>query len=84
MLPNKVPFKEQKRHWDYQFNQEDKRRRLLEKEARRIEEEKRKFFEDHQSGDSYESDKDRQVAEAFAKLMSYAKRSDNNAEAKEP
>ena len=75
MLPNKVPFKEQKRHWDYQFNQDEKQQsRMGKKEIKRLEEAKRKFIEEHQGDDSYESDKDRQAAEVYAMLMNFAEK----------
>lgn len=46
MNKNKIPFKERKRHWDYQFNQtENLESRLLEKEAKLLEAEKQNYMQ---------------------------------------
>lgn len=67
---NKLPFKERKRHLDYQFNQTEKQEKaLLLEEMKRFEEEKRRY---------YMSDKERQQEEILDYLKELEQRSNSN------
>lgn len=72
---NKLPFKERKRHLDYQFNQTQKQEKaLLLEEMKCFEEEKRRCCEENYAT----SDKERQHEEILAYLKELEQRSDSN------
>lgn len=72
---NKLPFKERKRHLDYQFNQTEKQEKaLLLEEMKRLEEEKRRCYEENYAM----SDKERQQEEIFAYLKELEQRSNSD------
>ena len=72
---NKLPFKERKRHLDYQFNQTEKQEKaLLLEEMKRLEEEKRRCCEENYAT----SDKERQHEEILSNLKELEQRSNSN------
>lgn len=72
---NKLPFKERKRHLDYQFNQTQKQEKaLLLEELKCFEEEKRRCCEENYAT----SDKERQHEEILAYLKELEQRSNSN------
>lgn len=68
---NKLPFKERKRQYDYQYNQTAKQEELLlKREAQKIEKE----LEDFYRKEYYKTDKDREVEEIYKQLETLHKK----------
>jgi hypothetical protein len=66
---NKLPFKERKRHLDYQYNQTAKQEELLiKRELKALEEEKLAAYREN-----YKTDKEREMEEALEMLKSVMK-----------
>ena len=69
---NKLPFKERKRQYDYQYNQTAKQEELLlKREAQKLEKEK---LEDYRR--KYQTDKDREAEEIYKQLETLHKGAD--------
>ena len=67
---NKLPFKERKRHLDYQYNQTAKQEELLiKRELKALEEEKLAAYREN-----YKTDKEREMDEVFERLRAVMER----------
>lgn len=69
---NKLPFKERKRHLEYQYNQTERQERILtEREMKRLEQEK---FDAFYNEEKYKTEKDREAEEAYSLIQTMMKR----------
>lgn len=69
---NKLPFKERKRHYDYQYNQTARQEELcLKYENEKLMREK---FDDFCKEQEYKTEKERETEEAYKRLEAMAKK----------
>ena len=70
---NKIPFKERKRHYDYQYKQTDRQEEIcLKHEEEKLKQERKKLDALHWE-QSHQTEKEREVEEVYKRLKSIAK-----------